>query len=184
MIDSANLVHVIQSRPRKLIDDLNAELRTNLGTSHYHRLSEEEFRNRHSHIFQSLADWLTSADKTALRKDGEDLGSRRFQEATPLGQVVLALILIEKHLCAFLGGSEQVEQETREAITRFFQIFTYYTAKGYESALAVSNRMARYSASGQPSATAVAGPPRKEAAKSGESDMEISRGGQVGELGG
>lgn len=184
MMNSAAVVRLIQEMPRPLIDDLNAELKTNLGTSHYHRLSEEELQKRHTLIFQSLADWLTSGDKTAIRKNGEDLGNRRFQEATPLGQVVLVLILIEKQLCAFLERSGQVAPETREAITEFFQKFAYYTAKGYESALAVSNRLARYSAAGQPSATAVAGPPRKEAAKSGEPDMEISRGGQVGEQGG
>lgn len=175
-MNSAAVVRVIQEKPRQLIDQLNAELKANLGTSHYHRLSAEQLVQRHSHIFQALSDWLTSRDNAALQKNGQALGDRRFREGTPLGQVVLVLILVEKHLCGFLDASAQVEPDVRNAITDFFQKFVYCTAKGYEAALAVSNRLATR-------APVAAEPPRKEAAKA-EGDMEISRGGQVGEQGG
>ncbi len=177
IMNAAAVARVIEGKPRLLIDQLNVELKRNLGTSHYHRLSEEQLSQRHSHIFDGLAAWLTTKENATLQKNGEDLGNRRFREGTPLGQVVLVLILVEKHLGTFLDASAPVEPDVRNAVTEFFQKFAYYTAKGYEAALAVSNRMAS-----RPAMQAGAEPPRKEAAKSVEKDMEISRGGQVGEV--
>lgn len=176
-MNAAAVVNVIQGSPAQLIDELNAELRSNLGTSHYHRLSEEELSKRHSLIFQGLTEWLANRDVAALRINGEDLGKRRFKEGTPLGQVVLVLILVEKHLCNFLNESHQADSDVREAITEFFQKFAYFTAKGYEIELAASNRSAKRPVAGQEV-------PKKDAAKAAERDMEISRGGQVGEHGG
>ncbi|MBI2817737.1 MAG: hypothetical protein HYX72_12440 [Acidobacteria bacterium] len=177
-MNAAALAKVIQGNPCQLLDELNAELRSNLGTSHYHRLTEEELIKRHAATFQSLSEWLANRDVAVLRKNGEDLGRRRFREATPLGQVILVLILVEKHLCTFLDGSHQVDPEARDAVTEFFQKFAYYTAKGYESELAASNTSVRRVAPGRDEFL------KKDAAKSAERDMEISRGGQVGEHGG
>ena len=177
-MNAAAVSRLIQGNPGQLIDELNAELRSNLGTSHYHRLSEDELIKRHAAIFQSLSEWLANRDIAVLRKNGEDLGRRRFKEATPLGQVILVLILVEKHLCSFLNGSHYIDSEARDAVTEFFQKFTYYTAKGYESELAASS---------SPGTRGVPCPdeiPKKDPAKSVERDMEISRGGQVGEHGG
>ena len=98
----------------------------------------------------------------------------------------LTLILIEKHLWAGLDASAQhVEEDLRGAVTEYFQRATYYTAKGYEAALAVNNRVSRRTAAAQPvsESPALKPPPKMEPAK-GEPDLEISRGGQVGELGG
>jgi hypothetical protein len=176
-MNSAGVVRVIQGHPGNLVDELNADLKSNLGTSHYHRLADEELTKRHSFIFQSLSDWLSNRNTSALMQNGETLGRRRLHEGTPLGQVILVLILIEKHLCNFLQSPEPFDEDARKAIMDFFQQFAYYTAKGYERELSESNRAAREA--GAPHQT-----PKKEAAKQTERDMEISRGGQIGEHGG
>jgi hypothetical protein len=187
-MDSGGVVRTIGENPLELINRLNGELKANLGTSHYHRLSDEELIRRHSHIFRGLTQWLISQDEGELRKNGEDLGNRRFHEGTPLGQVVLVLILVERIFLEYLETSGQrIDEETRRSVEDFFQKTIYYTAKGYEVALAVSNRMTKKPAAEQmPDATATpdvrAGKAPARVTKEG--DMEISRGGQVGEFGG
>jgi len=187
-MDSVGVVRTIGENPLELINQLNGELKTNLGTSHYHRLSDDELIRRHSHIFRIMTQWLLSQSESELRKDGEELGDRRFHEGTPLGQVVLVLILVEKIFLKYMEASgHRLDDETRQSVEEFFQKAVYYTATGYEVALAVSNRMAKKpSADQMPDATAT---PDVRAGKSParvtkEGDMEISRGGQVGEFGG
>jgi hypothetical protein len=186
-MDSVGVVRAIGENPLELINQLNGELKTNLGTSHYHRLSDEELIRRHSHIFHILTQWLLAQDKDELRKNGEELGDRRFHEGTPLGQVVLVLILVEKIFLKYMETSgKRINEETGRSVEEFFQKTIYYTARGYEVALAVSNRMTKKpSAEEMPDASA----PEVRAGKAParvtkEGDMEISRGGQVGEFGG
>jgi hypothetical protein len=187
-MDSGGVVRTIGENPRELINRLNGELKANLGTSHYHRLSDEDLIRRHSHIFRGLTQWLISQDESELRKNGEDLGNRRFHEGTPLGQVVLVLILVERIFLEYLETTGQrIDAETRRSVEDFFQKTIYHTAKGYEVALAVSNRMTKTpSAEQMPDAISTpdvrAGKAPARVTKEG--DMEISRGGQVGEFGG
>jgi len=187
-MDSGGVVRTIGENPRELINQLNGELKTNLGTSHYHRLSDEELIRRHSHVFRILTQWLLSRDEAELLKNGEDLGNRRFHEGTPLGQVVLVLILVEKIFLKYMENSGQpLDGETRRNVEEFFQKAVYYTAKGYEVALAVSNRMTKRATADQmPDATATPDlrTGKAPARVTKEGDMEISRGGQVGEFGG
>ena len=180
-MNAAALVREIEEQSQQLIGGQTIELKTNLGTSHYRRLSDEEVFQRISIVFQHLAEWLISRDESALRREGEALGKKRFAEGVPLGQVVLALILNEKYLWNLPGiSAQQVDKDIRGAVTEFFQRHAYYTAKGYEVELAESNRLAKRAAVPQPAAET----PAKKAPDKAEADMEISRGGQVGELGG
>lgn len=181
-MDSGELIQVIQQEARPLVEGLYAELRSNLGTSHYHRLSNEELFRRGQAVYQHLAEWLASRDESQTLRSGEDLGKRRFAEGIPLGQVVLALILEEKHLWDYLNRSGSTADENlRRSVTEFFQKTIYSTARGYEESLAESNQRARRGI--VPPRPAEKAAPKAEPAQ-GEPELEISRGGQVGELGG
>jgi len=99
-----------------------------------------------------------------------------------LGQVVLALILEENYLRRYLGNQGvAAEGEWARVITEFFQKMIYSTARGYEVALAHSNRLAQR-AGGPPGPGGK--PPAPEPVPQAEGDIEISRGGQVGEVAG
>jgi hypothetical protein len=180
-MDSASLIQIIQQDARPLVESLYAELRTNLGTSHYHRLSNEELFRRGQAVYQNLADWLASRDEAAVKSYGEDLGRRRFAENIPLGQVVLALILNENHLWDHVSSLKQPADETlRRHVADFFARTIYYTAHGYERQLAAGDLGAR-------TAAVLPQPAGVVAAKAPPIDtdgIEISRGGDVGELGG
>ena len=182
-MNTADVIHRIESESRPLVEEVIAELCANLGTSHYRRWREEDLFERVHTVYQHLAKWLAGHDSAALREFGEKLGRERFSDAIPLGQVVLALVLEEKQLVDYLSRSGAIlEEEAQRASSEFFQKTIYATARGYEVALAESNRLAR----GVPAAPPE--PAAKEPAQSTEAknnkELEISRGGQVGEFGG
>lgn len=181
-MNSADLIRTIEQDPRRLIGGMIGELRSNLGTSHYRRLSDEELFQRGYAVYHHLTEWLAFQDEAPVQTAGEDLGRRRFAEGIPLGQVILALILEEKRIWEFLGASlGPPDQDLRRAVQEFFQKTIYFTGHGYETALAESNRRARRA---EVPATPAPKPPSRAEPGDEEQGPEISRGGQIGEFGG
>src|SRR5688572_23657817 len=120
-MNAADLVRVIREQGRPMVESLYSELRSNLGTSHYHRLSNEELLRRGQAVYLRLAEWLTSPDNSLIHESGDELGKRRFTEGIPLGQVVLALILEEKHLWEFCGlHGLKPDEKLRLQVAEFF----------------------------------------------------------------
>ena len=97
-MNSTDLVRVIEREGRQLVEGLHGELKANLGTSYYRALGEDEFFERVYSMFQRLAQWLVSKDDAHIQRVAEERGKMRFAEGIPLGQVVLALMLTERHL--------------------------------------------------------------------------------------
>ena len=60
-MNAIDLIRVIEEQAHPLVESLYGELRSNLGTSHYHRLSNEELFRRGHAVYQNLAAWLTAA---------------------------------------------------------------------------------------------------------------------------
>lgn len=176
-MNSAELIQLIQKDIRRLVSMLIPQLRSNIGTSHYRRLTEEQMFQRLQSVYSDLVLWLQNPDDAPLRAAGDSSGRQRFGEGIPLGQTVLALVLGEKHFWRYLRSSAfTVDEETQEKVTLFFQKRIYYTSRGYEAALAESGLSA------PPVQTE---PPETSGTKpQAEGSMEISRGGQVGEQGG
>ncbi len=201
-MNSTDLVRVIEREGQQLVGGLHSELKANLGTSYYRVLGEDEFFERIYSQFQRLAQWLVSKDDAHIQSVAEERGKVRFAEGIPLGQVVLALMLTERHLWDYLGATDrQVDESLRSTVITFFQKTVYSTARGYEAKLSESNRLARRAAAGQGADVPTVGKastkplaekekpktdePKKDAPKDkDEDDIEVSRGGQVGELGG
>ncbi len=199
-MNSTDLVRVIEREGRQLVEGLHGELKANLGTSYYRALGENEFFERVYSMFQRLAHWLVSKDDAHIQRVAEERGKMRFAEGIPLGQVVLALMLTERHLWDYLGATDrQVDESLRSTVITFFQKTVYSTARGYEAKLTESNRLARRAGAGQGADVPTVGKastkplaakekpktdePKKDAPKD-EDDLEVSRGGQVGEFGG
>lgn len=181
-MNSADLVRVIQEEGRNLVESLFGEFRSNLGTSHYHRLSNEELFRRGYAVYQNLASWLKTQDAAAAHLAGEQLGKQRFAEGIPLGQVVLALILEEKHLWKYtINRGLEADEKLRMEVAEFFARAIYSTALGYEAALSESNRGGQRTAVSSPAAGAGGSAPPSTAE---QEEISPSRSGQVGEFGG
>jgi len=178
-MDAAEVIRVIETGAQQYFGGLLNEVRSNLGTTYYRRLSNEELTRRMTVVYKGLEDWLTSRDEAAVRAAGEDLGKRRFGEAVPLGQVVLSLILEEKYLRKYFADQGVLlEGEWSGVISDYFRTLIYHTAKGYEDALAYSNRLAQ----GGAAPTDESQQPGTQPPKEGE--FEVSRGGEIGEVSG
>ena len=176
---AAEVIQIIESGAQQYFHGLIQEMRSNLGTSHYRRLSNEELSRRATVVYRNLERWIAGPDSSVVRSEGEELGKRRFEEGIPLGQVVLALILEENYLRKYLSDQGvPSEGEWADTISEFFQKMIYNTARGYEVALAQSNRLA------QGAVTPAGKPPAREQVPQPEDDMEISRGGAIGEVAG
>jgi hypothetical protein len=176
-MDAAEIIRVIETGAQQYFGGLLHEVRSNLGTTHYRRLSNEELTRRMTVVYKGLEEWLTTRDAAAVRNAGEDLGKRRFSESVPLGQVVLSLILEEKYLCRYFADQGvPLDGEWPEVVSDYFRQLVYSTARGYERALAHSNRLA---VGGEPLDEAQPGtqPPK-------EGEFGVSRGGEIGEVSG
>ena len=183
---AAEMIQIIEKGSAQYFSGLIQEVRSNLGTNHYRRLSEDELARRITAVYLNLEHWIATRDDVAVRSTGEDLGKRRFDEGMPLGQVVLALVLEENYLRKYLSNQGvSPEGEWGQTITEFFQKMMYTTAHGYEVALARSNRLAqRATVAPTPPPVAPAKPLSRTDAPEAEGDVQISRGGQIGEVAG
>ena len=149
-MNSTDLVRLIERDGQQLVEGLYGELKTNLGTSYYRVLGEDEFFDRVYSLYQRLAQWLVSKDNAHVQRIAEERGGMRFYDGIPLGQVILALMLTERHIWDYLSASDrQVDESLRNKVIEFFQITVYSTAKGYEEKLAKSNRLAKRVEAGQ-----------------------------------
>ena len=181
-MQAEELIRMIHEQAHPMLEGLFGELRTNLGTSHYHRLSNEEFFRRGNAVLLRLTEWLTSRNVAAVHHSSEELGRERFTEGIPLGQVVLALILVEKQIWEYARqAGKHPDESLRLIVAEFFARLIYSAALGYEEVLAESQRKSRGTIV-PPNATGG----KTKTANSSEENQEIStsRSGQVGEFGG
>ena len=181
-MQAAELVRMIQEHDGPMLEGLFGELRTNLGTSHYHRLSNEELLRRGRAVLLQLVEWLKARNPAAVHRFSHALGQQRFEEGIPLGQVVLSFILGEKQIWQFASQQgQQPEEGLRLEVSEFFARMTYSTALGYEASLSDSQRKSRGTIV-PPSASG--GEPGKVQSSEENQEISTSRSGQVGEFGG
>lgn len=169
----------LQREMRPLVETIFSELRRNPGTSHYHKLDSAELTRRGEAVYQNMLGWLMHSDPEALRNSGLALGQARFAEGVPLGQVVLAVLLEEKHLWKYPATARFAsDAELILAVQEFFQKFIYWTARGFAAELD----------SGKPYLGRVVPPPAQQMPRNPgaqqEEDELITRSGQIAEFGG
>lgn len=179
-MDAAEIIQIIERGAQAYFNGLLQEVRANLGTTYYRRLSNEELTHRMTVVYKGLENWLVKPDEVALQNAGVELGKLRFSESIPIGQVVLSLLLEEKYLRKYFADhGAALEGEWSMAVSDYFRRLIYAAAQGYETELAHSNRMALGNVPEEHHPHHVA-QPQPEA----PGDMEISRAGQIGEVSG
>jgi hypothetical protein len=183
-VNATNLVIWIRQEFPAIYGKLFQDLQTNLGVSHYRRFSNEELHSRCLVIYERLCNWLENQDRSAVRKPAFELGKERFEDDIPLGQLVLGILLLEKHLWLHVEETRKVtvlDVDIRERVIEFFQKTIFWAARGYEEALEKAS-VGRMNAPAQPLIRPI--PEHKREAEEVIEGMEMSRGGQVGEQGG
>ena len=129
-------------------------------------------------VYKGLENWLVGRNETTVQSAGENLGKLRFSESIPIGQVVLSLLLEEKYLRKYIADQGvSLDDEWSNVISDYFRRLIYSAAQGYEAVLAYSNRHAQGN-------VPVEHHPHQEAQPQPQGEMEISRGGDIGEVSG
>ena len=183
-MNAANLVLWIRQEFPSIYENLFLDLQTNMGVSHYRRFSNEELHARCLRIYEGLCFWLENRDLAAVRKPAFELGKERYENNIPLGQLVLGILLLEKHLWLHAEDTFEISalhEDIRQAVIDFFQKTIFWAARGYEEALEMSNK-GRVNAPTQP----LIRPMEEHRWRTEDAieDMQVSRGGQVAEHGG
>ncbi len=141
---STRLIQMIEAHAEQLTQGLIQQLKSNPRTASYKRFSDTEIHNRTYTVYKNLGAWTVGKPEGEIRRTYEELGLDRFEESIPLHEVIYALILTKKHLLDYvrtqgLGGTALEiygEQELANKIDQFYDSAIYYTAVGYERALA------------------------------------------------
>ncbi len=183
-MNTTDFVIWIRQEFPKIYEKLFQDLRTNLGVSHYRRFSNEELHSRCLVIYERLCNWLENQDLSAVRKPAFELGKERYEGDIPLGQLVLGILLLEKHLWLRVEETPDftvLDVDLRQRVIDFFQKTIFWAARGYEEALEKAS-VGRMNAPAQSPIR----PIKEHKGKTEEliEEMKISRGGQVGEHGG
>ena len=188
MISKA-LVRQIEDHSARLAQEVLAAIRNDSRTQSYHHLTEAHVRGAVEGLFQNLEHWLSSRTDLAVERHYQKIGHQRFLEGVPLSEVIYAFSLVGATLIRFLRGSVvgdtadlHVEYELALSISEFNEKSIYYVSRGYEDA-----RKAGVQSSKRPEATVKEFVPRqpKEAWDPAEKwNAHISRGGDIGEMGG
>ncbi len=136
------LLKLIEDNANELSQRLCKDLLSKEETKGYRSLSEDEVFKRVHDVYSNLGKWLSKDVDTVseVEKAYTELGKKRFRENIPLNEVVLAFMLIKRHLWLyvrekqFLDSAYELYQalEMNNNVVYFFDRAIYYVTVGYE----------------------------------------------------
>ncbi|MGH9657980.1 MAG: hypothetical protein ACRD96_05510, partial [Bryobacteraceae bacterium] len=137
---STRLLHQIEDHADQLADRITERLRAEPNLAAYHALSDRELRDRIWDVCRNLGEWLVEKPEERVRLRYEELGRQRRNEAIPMHEVVLALLMTKEQIIDYArsqGLSDSVlemygKEELEYQISRFFDRCVYYVVRGYE----------------------------------------------------
>lgn len=188
---SRRLIRQIESNANKLAEDLVQSVRSDRRAASYANISDEQFQGVVIDLYGNLGQWLQSHTWSKLQNIYEKKGRERYHGTIPLAELVFALTRTKSMLLEFVRGSldgdaseRGLELELVFSISEFFDRAIYHTIAGYEDA-----RKALHESGERPVVSRIPAPPRPAGRVSrphehGESELTVSRGGDVGETSG
>lgn len=135
------LVKLIEDNQDELTRRSLNELLTRDETQCYRSVQPELLKERVSDVFSRLIAWLNKERRAGdIQKYYTDLGKRRFNEGIPLSEVVLAFMLLKRHLWLFVSEKQFFDStyecyqalELNNRVVLFFDRIIYFATVGYE----------------------------------------------------
>ena len=188
---SARLLTQIEGGADRLTNDLIKVLQSDARCEAYRTLDRERLLELKDDLFKHMRRWLSERSRSAVESRYIKLGRERYLESIPLSQVVFALNLTKAALldfmrCAMTGKGEELalEYELALSISEFFDQALYSVAVGYEDAVRaqlIPHAKAAEMVAPKPDHQRA----KRAAAETGEeTELFVSRSGQVGEASG
>jgi hypothetical protein len=138
------LVRLIENHSQALAASLLDRVQNSEAAPGYKNVPPEELRERVFEIYEHLGDWLITKDELDVETRYLEIGARRASQHVPLSQLVWAIVLTKENLCQFIKKETAIERpveafgemEMLELLDQFFDRAIYYSAVGYERAVA------------------------------------------------
>ncbi|HNU73864.1 MAG: hypothetical protein BWZ01_00038 [Deltaproteobacteria bacterium ADurb.BinA179] len=139
----SRLIKLIEDNANELTDRVYRDILTQEETKSYRTLPENVVRDRIFDVYSRLDSWLVKEKHTGeVQRSYTDLGRKRFKEGIPLHEVIMALMLIKRHLWLyvrenhFFDSTYQCFQalEMNNQVVLFFDRAVFFTIIGYEDA--------------------------------------------------
>lgn len=140
----SKLVKLIEDNQGELTKRSHKELLSREETLRYRHVPEDILKERISDVYSMLVSWLNKEKRAAnIQKYYTDLGKRRFNEGIPLSEVIMAFMLLKRHLWLFVTEKQFFDStyecyqalELNNKVVLFFDRIIYFTALGYEEEL-------------------------------------------------
>jgi hypothetical protein len=141
---SEKIVTLIKENADILTERVMKDLLTREETKGYRMLNKDILSERVFDVYNRLDSWLIGDKvKAEVRNHYIALGQKRFHENIPLNEVVMALMLIKRHLWLYVleknnfDSSFELHQalEFNNRVVLFFDRAIYFSALGYEREL-------------------------------------------------
>lgn len=144
MMLAYRLVRLIETHSDELAAGLLEKVQNSELTRSYKNVPVEELRQRVSEIYRHLGDWLMGKGRYDIEQRYEEIGTRRAHQSVPISELVWVIILTKETLWNFLKNESAAERavdvfgemEMLQLLDQFFDRAIYYSAGGYERALA------------------------------------------------
>ncbi len=102
----SRLIKLIEDNANELTDRVYRDILTQEETKSYRTLPENVVRDRIFDVYSRLDSWLVKEKHTGeVQRSYTDLGRKRFKEGIPLHEVIMALMLIKRHLWLYVRES-------------------------------------------------------------------------------
>lgn len=142
---SSKLVELIENNADELAKRLCKDLLSREETKGYRTLSEDLVYKRVHDVYSNLGAWLGKDKYTSgeIRKVYTELGKKRYREEIPLHEVILAFMLIKRHLWLYVREKQFFDSayelyqalELNNNVVLFFDRVIYFVSIGYEEEL-------------------------------------------------
>ncbi len=139
------LLEIIKDNANELSRRTCKDLLSMDETKGYRMFSYEVIYERVFDVFNRLSSWLGLDNHTAseIQKVYTELGRKRYREGLPLHEVVLAFMLIKRHLWVFIQEKQFFETtyefsqalDLNNKVVLFFDRVIYFVTMGYEEEL-------------------------------------------------
>jgi hypothetical protein len=144
------LLDLIKDNANELTRRLCKDLLSMEETKGYRKFSYEVMYERVFDVYNKLSSWLGMDDHTTgeVMKVYTELGRKRYREGIPLHEVILAFMLIKRHLWVFIQEKQFFEStyefsqalELNNKVVLFFDRVIYFVTMGYEEELLKNKR--------------------------------------------
>ena len=143
----SRLIKLIEDNADELTNRVCKDLLTREETKSYRTLTQDLLRDRIYDVYSRLDSWLNKKMQTGeVQQYYSDMGKKRFREGIPLHEVIMALMIIKRHLWLYVRENQFFDStyecyqalELNKKVVLFFDRAIFFTIVGYEEELAES----------------------------------------------